>query len=140
MIDYLSPHGDSYRVEPRYLKRIRHGISKAITRSIIEKVEWELKDHDNPASYYVGRCVVLDMIAYLWFEELGPHEWKHPKTWWDAFKERWFYDWMKERWPVEYEKHSFEFRVMYPDFRPPMNGSADFGRYVVHSIHNGQKI
>lgn len=26
-----------------------------------------------------------------------------PRTWWDAFKERWFPAWAKDRWPVEYD-------------------------------------
>lgn len=26
-----------------------------------------------------------------------------PKTWWDAFKERWFPTWAKLRWPIQYE-------------------------------------
>ena len=29
---------------------------------------------------------------------------KWPATWWDAFKERWFPQWMLRRWPVEYER------------------------------------
>ena len=29
-------------------------------------------------------------------------EW--PKTWWDAFKERWFTKRMLKRWPVEYKR------------------------------------
>ena len=29
---------------------------------------------------------------------------KWPKTWWDAFKERWFPKWILSRWPVEYDR------------------------------------
>lgn len=28
----------------------------------------------------------------------------YPKTWWDAFKDRWFPSWLKERYPVEWTK------------------------------------
>jgi hypothetical protein len=30
------------------------------------------------------------------------HRW--PKTWWDAFKERWFPGWANRYWPIEYNR------------------------------------
>lgn len=36
---------------------------------------------------------------------------KWPKTWWDAFKERWFPGWAKSRWPVEYERIDVDERL-----------------------------
>lgn len=37
-----------------------------------------------------------------------------PTTWWDGFKERFFYDWMKKRWPVQITKVDFHRDVVYP--------------------------
>ena len=40
---------------------------------------------------------------------------KYPKTWWDAFKERWFPDWLKARFPVTYKVHEFRADALYPN-------------------------
>ncbi len=36
---------------------------------------------------------------------------KWPKTWWDAFKARWFPHWAKRRWPVEWERVDIDERI-----------------------------
>ena len=35
-------------------------------------------------------------------QALAEKVWEYPATWWDAFKDRWFPNWLKDRYPVEY--------------------------------------
>lgn len=55
-------------------------------------------------------AIVLDMETYLHAipAEKIVIKRKWPKTWWDAFKLRWYPAWAKQRWPVEFERIDIE--------------------------------
>ena len=40
-----------------------------------------------------------------------------PATWWDAFKERWFFNWAKKRWPIT--RRRYEAIALYPKISIP---------------------
>jgi hypothetical protein len=61
--------------------------------------------------------MVLWLTAVVLGEELEPVVIRHPATWWDAVKERFFSDWLLRRFPVTYTIHSVEFSVAYPNFK-----------------------
>ena len=52
--------------------------------------------------------VMLMLRATMYIHALGEQRIKRyakwPKTWWDAFKDRWFPVWAKKRWPVEWSE------------------------------------
>lgn len=43
----------------------------------------------------------------------------YPADWWEASKERWFPGWLLRRWPVEYIKHHYDARYVFPDMEFP---------------------
>lgn len=52
------------------------------------------------------RSIIVNFTTYIHGmtkERVTVHE-KWPRTWWDAFKERWFPQWAIARWPVEYRR------------------------------------
>ena len=49
-------------------------------------------------------AMVIELEAFLAGQSDQEYV-EFPKTWWDAFKDRWFPRWAKERWPVEIEIH-----------------------------------
>jgi len=51
-----------------------------------------------------GRQIGLKFFMTFW-QEAKRHDIKkirYPADWWQAFKERWFNDWLKDRYPVKY--------------------------------------
>ena len=44
---------------------------------------------------------------------------KYPANWKEAFKERWFPQWMKNIWPVEYTKVTLSAAELYPKISLP---------------------
>lgn len=50
----------------------------------------------------------------LWQQELDRQRIKHPKDWWQYFKERWFPKLALKIWPVEYETFDWVLNAMYP--------------------------
>ena len=51
----------------------------------------------------------------------------HPRDWWQAFKERWFPQWMLDRWPPRYCHVEAEYK--FPEMNPP---ESVLGRQFVH--------
>jgi hypothetical protein len=60
--------------------------------------------------------------GFVWAEEEAAQRIavKYPSDWWQAFKERYFTDWMLKRWPVQYERFAWDVRCLYPEFRPAL--------------------
>ena len=58
---------------------------------------------------------------------------QYPKDWWNAFKERWFPNWLKWRYPVIYRKHDFSPKVLYPFMKISLPNERRFP-IVIESI------
>ncbi len=75
----------------------------------------------------VGPMIQLQMDALamrfgvsLWGEEAPKVvDYKWPKDWWEAFKERWAPRWYLKRWPVLYHREQVDLWVCYPEIRVP---------------------
>jgi len=63
--------------------------------------------------------IVLELRAYLASEKLSCIDIKHPKDWWQAFKERWFPKWLLRRYPVQYHEEHYDVRAFYPKVSLP---------------------
>ena len=64
-------------------------------------------------------AVIFTMMDYIWAQNMGHHEFKWPRDWWQAFRERWCPRWWLARHPVLYHHKGFQVHVAYPTFRPP---------------------
>jgi len=64
---------------------------------------------------WMQRQIRLDLIGYLYGSQPKKYTVKYPVSWWEHFKERWFYKWMLKRWPVDYREHEFSIKRLYPD-------------------------
>lgn len=97
------------------LEKIRFGISQAM-------IDPNLLIDANVDLHFdrMKRQIVANFEGYLYGEKLKGKIIKHPRDWWQAFKERWFPVWALDRWPVEYTVHTVTFDVVYPDFKPSL--------------------
>lgn len=62
--------------------------------------------------------IMSDMLAFhleafVWAQSLC--DYKHPKNWKEAFKERWFPKWLLKKFPVKYAV--LDIKEIYPDYR-----------------------
>ena len=60
---------------------------------------------------------------------------KHPNTWWEAVKERFFPAWLKRRFPVQYRHHHINGAALYPDFKPALPEQR-----LVWDIHRAERL
>lgn len=65
-------------------------------------------------------CLIVILTGFLYGERIESGYRKWPKTWWDAFKERWFPVWACKRWPVVYTELTFDIKAIYQKFRPKL--------------------
>ena len=75
----------------------------------------------NSKAYIVdGICnnMILQINGFVWGEKgVKSKVIEHPKDWKEAFKERWFPNFLLKRFPVVYTIHELSFDLMYPNFK-----------------------
>ena len=79
----------------------------------------------------VYQGLIFELTRYIFRDEIKTIEEKYPKTWWDAFKDRWFYKWMKKYWPPQFTIVKLTAEVFYPYIPVPEQK---------HSYHLKKKI
>ncbi len=113
------------------LEKIRLGLSQAIDPQMLMGVN---------VDFHVDRLrhfTVAQLRGYLYGEKLKGKIIKHPRDWWQAFKERWFPAWALKRWPVEYTTHTVTFDVVYPNFRPSL--PPQYSNYVTMAHYDNSE-
>jgi len=98
------------------LERLRFGITKAIDEDAFAH-SLSLKAHVyRPENM---RAVIIDVVGWVWAQDIGGKSFKWPKDWWQAIRERFLPAWWLERHPVLYHHKTFQVHAAYPTFRPP---------------------
>ena len=90
------------------LHKIKYGLRDYIDPNLLDEsvtIEWD---------WYVNRIVVM-VKNMMWAEDLKKYEFKWPRDWWQALKERWFPEWLLERYPIEYTIKIVDIKAIYPD-------------------------
>lgn len=97
-----------------------------IKLDIIEKyLQYRISEKELKYGTYgtTGFETIIDHVAdelYLGFvknilgEKTQIQYIKYPKDWWEAFKERWFFDWLLRKFPVKYTEYKIDVELLYP--------------------------
>lgn len=64
--------------------------------------------------------ITFTIQGYLLGEKLEEKKIHYPLNWWEAFKHRWFSDWLVEQFPIKYKTINVSFNVLYPNFKPKL--------------------
>ena len=66
--------------------------------------------------------IEIEARGYVWAEKKSAQKQTitYPANWKEAFKERWFKEWMLEKWPVKYNNVCIDVKAIYPEFRASM--------------------
>jgi len=61
----------------------------------------------------------MRISGYIWSDpdEIKVYDAEFPEDWWQAFKERWFPQWLKKRYPVKYKQIVINARALYPSYK-----------------------
>lgn len=70
-----------------------------------------------------GSRLAIQVRSYVYERTVKTHkevfEYKHPATWWDGFKEKYFHRKLLEKFPVEYttirKEYDFDVKEFYPE-------------------------
>ena len=92
------------------LEKFRVGLNGAIGKEMLGS-EIDLR--------FVYSQVLYEVRGFIWARNFKTVVIKYPLNWWEAVKERWFYDWMLERWPVRYQERIIEATALYPEYNAP---------------------
>jgi hypothetical protein len=97
----MNPYTEFVPYKSVTLDKLVFGLELKIAREVVSE-----KDH------YIGYRV----RGYVWSQDAGKKvEFKYPADWWQAFKERWFPEWLLKRYPVAYTHREFQVKATYPD-------------------------
>ncbi len=82
------------------LKKIRMGVSKHVSKEFLKNMSFEIRKN-KPFDGFL-----TELRFFLWGRkektEVVEH-FSYPSDWWQAFKERWFPEFLREKFPVEYK-------------------------------------
>jgi len=56
--------------------------------------------------------------GYIWGEHLPEKNISYPSDWWQAFKARWFPEWLLKRYPAKYTTQHITASIIYPGLNP----------------------
>ena len=94
------------------IEAFKVGLRKALDRYLVEpEVRAYVLD-------VFQQSIMVEVEGFIWGQKLGTKTIKHPLDWWQAFKERWFPEWLKRKYPVVYQVHRISHTAMFPGFKP----------------------
>ena len=82
---------------------------------------------------YVFDMLEFELNGFIWGQKTEPQEIIYPRDWWQAFKARWFPEWLLKKYPVVFIEHVISFNVLYPDFKYVPDNYC--GKHIVRSVH-----
>jgi len=99
---------------------------------ILQKLDYAISTRIDLDHMYYGninsKAYIVDAICNDMMLQINGFVWgekgvklkviEHPKDWKEAFKERWFPNFLLKRFPVIYTTHEISFDLMYPNFKP----------------------
>lgn len=103
--------------EAKLLKILTLQIQAVMVNARISPQSLQMANFDFTAMVINNQYLTVEtkLIARMAGQKVQTY--KHPKTWRDAFKERWFPAFLKKRYPIEYVK--LETWECYPEYRLP---------------------
>ncbi len=90
-------------------------ITDELLKSFAEQPETKLIEH----AEFLSNEVVLQVIQCVWGKELERQEHEYPSNWWQAFKARWFPEWMLKQYPAKMTRVVLVARELYPNVTFP---------------------
>jgi hypothetical protein len=107
---------DEIEINPSIKERRFDVIKTRIKRRIFDENLFPFRNPEFvtesiPEQFVTELSLIVDSLGH----NLPEKEHSYPRTWWDAFKERWFPKWAKRRWPVDYRRVKISGEIIYPD-------------------------
>ena len=103
------------------LEKFKVGITSRIDPLLLETHSY--------VDMFAEECY-MRVMGYIWADpdEIKIYDNEFPEDWWQAFKERWFPQWLKKRYPVKYKLIVINARALYPSYKPIIPDSQPFLR------------
>jgi len=98
------------------LEQIRFRFQSWLTRDALETAEMYNVTVKMITDQVKDRFL-LDMDAFFLGEHVSDHLITYPEDWWQAFKDRWFPDWLIKKYPIKLTVHKFEYKMIYDKFK-----------------------
>lgn len=113
------------------LEKIKLAFTEKLSRlAFAELSEAEVR-FEEIADDFIRNQLTMVVQGYLWGESGPTQTISYPETWWDAFKERWFPQWLLSRYPIRYRHHEISLKTLYPHFRISMPRETHVLKYQV---------
>ncbi len=99
------------------LEKTRFRVSEAIANR-----DWGSIQDVRASVNFPHNMDALCITLYAWVYGEHPKEYSttYPADWWEAFKDRWFPQWLKDRYPIVRTTFRVRADLVYHDFKPQM--------------------
>ena len=118
------------------LERVRVGAQMSLSQHVLREMTVE------PIIDRAAHAVTYHFETYMWGNMVHRSVLKTvrwPASWWQAFKETFFPDWLKRHYPVRYEERetSVQFMHVCPHLDFPESQGEEHLRYLIPSRGRG---
>lgn len=97
---YGGKMNDFFDYKTTELEKLKFSMNLRVSREALDKAD----------SFILHR-----VSGYVWSQDAGKKvEFRYPADWREAFKERWFSNWLLKKFPVRYTYKSFQVKATYP--------------------------
>jgi len=95
------------------LEKIKVGLEQSVSQYLLDVSV----DIDILSARFTNQ-VVFHIKGFLWGEKLPTKTIRYPSDWWQAFKARWFPEWLLKRYPAKYTTQHITASIIYPGLNP----------------------
>lgn len=120
--------------EKRNFQKVRLAVQNQYSLEMIRDLELEFFTRDE-----IGK-LLFTLNGYIWKEIFNPIQIvSHPATWFDAFKEKYFPEWLKKRFPVKYASIWFQPKFLRPDLAMSVDKFIENVEFMVFKVEGETK-
>jgi len=106
-------------------------------RQLIKETEFERMTEFHISEMFNG--MLIGIISYIVAEKTGEAMIRYPVDWWQAFKYRWFPNFILKKWPVIFKEHYIKTFATAPCF-PKVMTPDQYGKIIVNIFVDNQRI
>jgi hypothetical protein len=97
------------------LEKMQFHIRSNLSYEILKQSKLNLRKHLD----LLSNSMLLDLTTYILQENIKTIECRYPADWKEAFKDRWFPDWLKKKYPVKWVHEKLDKIVLYNQLSLP---------------------
>jgi hypothetical protein len=118
------------------LEQFKYAVWSQINKELLLNADIQVRESEFS---WIADDIVAVASMNIYGRDLEKFEFEYPADWWQAFKDRFFPDFIKKIYPVKYNKFIVDTRVLYPGFNPVNGHDPHFVTIVTSTPTNDEE-